>query len=303
MGFSFTHSDYKPTQTLDEPVQTCSRPSSLGPKNRVWDFLDQDDRSHQENHAQPVELHLEIVVFIYNDASGRNKFWNMDTFEGLSEDPISLHKYMYANSNPSSFVDPSGNLTLTESVVIASLIGIIALEGHVAVVRYTDAVNGGFDGISGDPVTQDRLKKFAGPEKVQELIARGVEEYKKGGSAKVVEFFNQDDQARYFYTSKLGWMDLVHVASAAGFRKIVPIPALAQLGGLTIEAEQLLQANINIPIWKLHTTAIQRKRARRSAFRLEDFFSNALGEYWGIKESIPSFLMPISKEKAEEHLK
>lgn len=33
----------------------------------------------------------------------------MDSYEGNSEDPLSLHKYLYANGDPINFVDPSGH--------------------------------------------------------------------------------------------------------------------------------------------------------------------------------------------------
>ena len=34
----------------------------------------------------------------------------MDTDEGIPEDPLSLHKYLYVNSDPVNQVDPSGNV-------------------------------------------------------------------------------------------------------------------------------------------------------------------------------------------------
>ena len=46
----------------------------------------------------------------YNQANGR--FTQMDTFQGFNADPVTLHKYLYANSDPISFVDPSGNIGL-----------------------------------------------------------------------------------------------------------------------------------------------------------------------------------------------
>jgi RHS repeat-associated protein len=42
----------------------------------------------------------------YNNATGR--FWSMDTYEGLSTSPLSLHKYLYASANPVNRVDPNG---------------------------------------------------------------------------------------------------------------------------------------------------------------------------------------------------
>jgi RHS repeat-associated protein len=43
----------------------------------------------------------------YNQQIGR--FWSMDTYEGDSQQPISLHKYLYADANPVDGADPSGN--------------------------------------------------------------------------------------------------------------------------------------------------------------------------------------------------
>jgi RHS repeat-associated protein len=42
----------------------------------------------------------------YDPQSGR--FTRRDTYEGRHQEPITLHKYLYANSNPVSFVDPTG---------------------------------------------------------------------------------------------------------------------------------------------------------------------------------------------------
>jgi RHS repeat-associated protein len=42
------------------------------------------------------------------------RFWGMDTYEGNSGNPISLHKYLYTNGNPVSGIDPSGNDDLAE---------------------------------------------------------------------------------------------------------------------------------------------------------------------------------------------
>ncbi len=48
----------------------------------------------------------------YNQATGR--FWNQDSNEGSFGDPMSLHKYLYANADPISGLDPTGHFTLVE---------------------------------------------------------------------------------------------------------------------------------------------------------------------------------------------
>jgi len=44
----------------------------------------------------------------------RARFWSMDTEDGSDDDPISLHKYLYASANPINEFDPSGNDAIAE---------------------------------------------------------------------------------------------------------------------------------------------------------------------------------------------
>ena len=54
-------------------------------------------------------------------------FTSMDTYGGSLSDPMSLHKYMFANANPVKYSDPSGHMSsLAETVVT---IGIMATLG------------------------------------------------------------------------------------------------------------------------------------------------------------------------------
>jgi len=47
----------------------------------------------------------------YNQNIGR--FTQMDTFQGIASDPVTLHKYLYANADPVNNIDPSGNFSIT----------------------------------------------------------------------------------------------------------------------------------------------------------------------------------------------
>jgi RHS repeat-associated protein len=58
-----------------------------------------------------------------NVATGR--FHTMDTFEGVTTDPVTLHKYLYANAAPHMFTDPSGNFSLTEINIVNFVRGIL----------------------------------------------------------------------------------------------------------------------------------------------------------------------------------
>ena len=54
-----------------------------------------------------------------NPATGT--FISMDSYQGSIYDPVSLHKYLYANSNPVMYSDPSGYFSLAESSIATSI--------------------------------------------------------------------------------------------------------------------------------------------------------------------------------------
>ena len=41
-------------------------------------------------------------------------FISMDSYQGSIYDPVTLHKYLYANANPVMYTDPSGYSSLKE---------------------------------------------------------------------------------------------------------------------------------------------------------------------------------------------
>ena len=45
------------------------------------------------------------------------RFVTTDLWEGVQNDPVTMHKYLYANANPVKYVDPSGRFSFMETVV------------------------------------------------------------------------------------------------------------------------------------------------------------------------------------------
>jgi RHS repeat-associated protein len=58
-----------------------------------------------------------------NPSTGR--FISADTYPGSINDPVSLHKYLYANGNPVMFSDPTGYKSLAETAAVTYIMGII----------------------------------------------------------------------------------------------------------------------------------------------------------------------------------
>jgi RHS repeat-associated protein len=72
----------------------------------------------------------------YDPATGR--FVNRDPLEGSNAEPMSLHKYLYANADPVNRSDPSGLETLGSVMVT---VGIQAMLGAVLAVGFNAASN------------------------------------------------------------------------------------------------------------------------------------------------------------------
>jgi hypothetical protein len=56
---------------------------------------------------------------------GTGVFLTVDSCQGSTFDPQSLHKYLYANASPVNFRDPTGYDSLTEMVVALKAEGIL----------------------------------------------------------------------------------------------------------------------------------------------------------------------------------
>ena len=85
------------------------------------------------------------------------RFWGMDTYEGDSQSPSSLHKYLYASANPVSRIDPSGHddmaelgMALAVSVTLETM-AIFSVNQYLIRPTYqiiqNQVVKDGFDGL------------------------------------------------------------------------------------------------------------------------------------------------------------
>jgi RHS repeat-associated protein len=75
-----------------------------------------------------------------NPATGT--FTSMDAYAGTIFDPVSLHKYLYANANPVMNRDPSGYFTLTEmemAVAIQAIVGAALNSIPIGISRLLNA--------------------------------------------------------------------------------------------------------------------------------------------------------------------
>jgi RHS repeat-associated protein len=60
----------------------------------------------------------------YNQMSGR--FISQDPAQGNPFEPMSLHKYLYANANPIMYIDPGGEMSLANVMVSIAIVGILS---------------------------------------------------------------------------------------------------------------------------------------------------------------------------------
>ncbi|MBQ4059906.1 MAG: RHS repeat-associated core domain-containing protein, partial [Lachnospiraceae bacterium] len=62
-------------------------------------------------------------------------FISMDSYQGSIYDPVTLHKYLYANANPVMYTDPSGYYSLAECSIAQTINGILNESRMLNVLR------------------------------------------------------------------------------------------------------------------------------------------------------------------------
>jgi RHS repeat-associated protein len=72
-------------------------------------------------------LDLQYLRARYYDPNN-GRFPSVDPFEGLLEEPMSRHRYMYGNNNPLTYVDPSGETAIStlDTSLLSQIIGILS---------------------------------------------------------------------------------------------------------------------------------------------------------------------------------
>jgi RHS repeat-associated protein len=86
------------------------------------------DNPHGFQGEEQDETGLYYLRARYMDPA-TGTFSTMDTYGGSLSDPMSLHKYLFANSNPVMYSDPSGHMAkLAEQVVVVGIMATLGAE-------------------------------------------------------------------------------------------------------------------------------------------------------------------------------
>ena len=64
------------------------------------------------------------------------RFLSMDSYGGNLSNPISQNRYLFANSNPVKYRDPSGHTNLTEQLLAIGIAGIIGAEIEASIYTW-----------------------------------------------------------------------------------------------------------------------------------------------------------------------
>jgi RHS repeat-associated protein len=80
------------------------------------------------------------------------RFQTMDSYEGDKSSPQSLHKYQYAENDPVNRLDPSGNISYIEQMVVIGAVSLMAAElAYLGVEGARENGGRGWSAIHPDP--------------------------------------------------------------------------------------------------------------------------------------------------------
>ncbi|RLC19393.1 MAG: hypothetical protein DRI57_07180, partial [Deltaproteobacteria bacterium] len=72
---------------------------------------------------------------------GNGRFASQDSWQGRISDPVTLHKYLYANANPVMYVDPTGYMSIQEINSVMRILGNISRIGIRTINAYDKATS------------------------------------------------------------------------------------------------------------------------------------------------------------------
>jgi len=87
----------------------------------------------------------------YAPTTGR--FTQQDTYMGNSADPVSLHKYLYANANPVTYTDPTGEFSMMESSAAMGIANTLRKGQIEGFTKSAEILLGLINGVKYDSVT------------------------------------------------------------------------------------------------------------------------------------------------------
>jgi len=117
-------------------------------------------RFHGEFYDRDIDLYYLRARFMKPDIG---RFWNMDSHEGISENPMTIHKYTFTHNNAVNGIDPSGNFTLVEGMIVVGVLGIVCATVYDMLYSYELV----FDEVVNGPVIKDKAKGFFKPYKLK----------------------------------------------------------------------------------------------------------------------------------------
>ena len=133
----------------------------------------------------------------YNPSIGR--FTQMDSYMGQSNNPITLHKYLYANANPVMYTDPSGHFGLSGF----SFSGLLSTMQSAA--RYSTIAVNTLDKV--DTVIT-LIQMTRGADQAFDAVRREVKSQTNGSNNlnSFIDALNNSDEAAMTLAANTGWL-------------------------------------------------------------------------------------------------